>query len=235
MMAYPYFNKGLRKSLKVLLWKSDQVTFCQKGRPFLNCCLSKYLRWNIRSTVRNIICKRSQNISANWSKMQFINYKQMCFSIPRCLWMSTDAIFGTDLHLHTHARSLSLSLCLFALFHLLSVSYKNPSPRLFDIIEIQDFTVFGCSHFIGSTNTKLYQIPDSADSGRWSSTAPRFPRCEPRCCCRTWFGGFGDRRLRHFGAEIKKSDFPVIHHVLLHISSKALRIQMYVTDMLIWT
>jgi hypothetical protein len=49
-----------------------------------------------------------------------------------------------------------LSLRLFALFHLLSVSYKNPSPRLFDIIEIQDFTVFGSSHFIGSTNTKQY-------------------------------------------------------------------------------
>ncbi len=55
---------------------------------------------------------------------------------------------------HTLSLSLSLSLRLFALFPLLSVSYKSPLPWLFDIIEIQDFTVFGCSHFIGSTNTK---------------------------------------------------------------------------------
>ncbi len=34
---------------------------------------------------------------------------QMCFSIPRCLWVSTEAIFGVDLHVHTHARSLSVS------------------------------------------------------------------------------------------------------------------------------
>jgi hypothetical protein len=54
----------------------------------------------------------------------------------------------------THMLSHSLSLRLFALSPLLSVSYKNPFPQLFDIIEIQDFAVFGCSHFIGSTNTK---------------------------------------------------------------------------------
>jgi hypothetical protein len=87
---------------------------------------------NIRSTMRNIISDRSQNIFANWSKMPSINYNQMCFTIPRCLWMLTDAIFGADQHTHTHTLALSLSLRLFALFPHLSVSYKNPLPRLFD-------------------------------------------------------------------------------------------------------
>jgi hypothetical protein len=71
-------------------------------------------------------------IFANWSKMLSINYSQMCFSIPRCLCMLTDAIIGVDQRTHTHSLSLSLSLCLFALFPHLFVSDKNPLPRLFD-------------------------------------------------------------------------------------------------------
>ena len=45
--------------------------------------------------------------------------------------------------------SVSLPVCL------LSVRYKNPSSQMLIIIEIQDSVVFGCSHFIGSTNTKI--------------------------------------------------------------------------------
>ena len=51
---------------------------------------------------------------------------------------------------HTLSHSLSLRVSVFISFHI-----KTQLPQLFIIIEIQDSFVFGCSHFIGSTNTKL--------------------------------------------------------------------------------
>jgi len=78
------------------------------------------------------------------------NHKQMCF-YPRCLWMSTDATLGAGLHSHTHSFSLSVSpLPCLSLFPL-----KRCCDTLMIIIEIQDSIVFGCSHFIGSNNTKI--------------------------------------------------------------------------------
>ncbi len=102
--------------------------------------------------IRGNTFRRSfSNIRANWSKMPSnINYKQMCF-YPRCLWMSTDATLGAGLHSHSHALSLSLSLRVSVLF---TFHIKTHRPQIIIIIEIQDLIVFGCSHFIGSTNTK---------------------------------------------------------------------------------
>ncbi len=58
---------------------------------------------------------------------------------------------GVDLHSHTHPFSLSVSpLPCLSLFPL-----KRCCDTFTGIIEIQDSIVFGCSHFIGSTNTKL--------------------------------------------------------------------------------
>ncbi len=51
---------------------------------------------------------------------------------------------------HTLSLSLSLHVSVFILFHI-----KTHLPQMSIIIEIQDSIVFGCSHFIGSTNTKL--------------------------------------------------------------------------------
>ncbi len=53
---------------------------------------------------------------------------------------------------HTHTLSLFLSLHVFVLF---PFDIKTYLPQTIIIIEIQDSVVFGCSHFIGSTNTKL--------------------------------------------------------------------------------
>ncbi len=52
----------------------------------------------------------------------------------------------------THTLSLSLSLRVFVLF---PFDINTHLPQMLIIIEIQDSFVFGCSHFIGSTNTKL--------------------------------------------------------------------------------
>jgi hypothetical protein len=50
---------------------------------------------------------------------------------------------------HTLSQSLSLRVSVFFPFHI-----KTHLPQLSSFIEIQDSIVFGCSHFIGSTNTK---------------------------------------------------------------------------------
>jgi len=52
-------------------------------------------------------------------------------------------------------HSLSLSLLLFVLF---PFDIKTHLPQMLVIIEIQDSVVFGCSHFIGSTNTKQVNL-----------------------------------------------------------------------------
>ncbi len=85
--------------------------------------------------------------------MPTIIYHQMCFSLPRRLWMLIDAIIGFDQHSHTHALSLS-SLRYLALFPHLSVLLKSPLSVCLIINWNTDFTVLGCSHFKGSINTK---------------------------------------------------------------------------------
>ena len=65
---------------------------------------------------------------------------------------------GAELHSHAHF-SLSLSLRVFVLF---PFDIKTLSPFSSGIIEIQDFSVTGCSYSIGSTNTKVCQKSESA-------------------------------------------------------------------------
>jgi hypothetical protein len=68
--------------------------------------------WNKTSgsTVGNLICKRSQNIFANWSKMPSINYKQMCF-YPT-LFVDVDRRYLRCRPTLAHTCSLSFSLCI---------------------------------------------------------------------------------------------------------------------------
>jgi len=63
---------------------------------------------------------------------------------------------STSAHTHTHTRSLSLclSVCLLS-FLTFSFQIKTLFPDCLIIIGNTDFTVFGCSHFIGSINTKI--------------------------------------------------------------------------------
>ena len=80
--------------------------------------------------------------------------------ISKCV--STHGVCGCRPTLHsalaytrTHTLSLFLSLRLFVLF---PFDIKTHLTQIMIIIEIQDSVVFGCSHFIGSTNTKLVSL-----------------------------------------------------------------------------
>ena len=93
-----------------------------------------------RSQTSSLINQRSRPTYAN----------QMCF-YPR-LFVDVDRRFSAAPKLHSHSlSSLSVSPCVCPL----SVWYKNPIALFIMIIEIQDFSVTGCSYSIGSTNTKL--------------------------------------------------------------------------------
>jgi hypothetical protein len=63
----------------------------------------------------------------------------------------------------THTLSHSLSLRVFVFF---PFDIKTHLPQMLDIIEIQYSVVFGCSHFIGSTNTKVCYIINNRQSLR---------------------------------------------------------------------
>jgi hypothetical protein len=89
-------------------------------------------------------------------QMQAINNCQMCFFIPRCLWMVIDTIISFDQHSHTH--SLSLSLRYLAFFPHLSIPFISSLCDCMCINWNTDFTVLGCSHFIGSINTKKFLV-----------------------------------------------------------------------------
>jgi hypothetical protein len=94
-----------------------------------------------RSQTSSLINQRSRPTYAN----------QMCF-YPR-LFVDVDRRFSAA---PTYTRTLSpLSLSVSPCVCPLSVLYKNPIARFLGIIEIQDFSVTGCSYSIGSTNTKL--------------------------------------------------------------------------------
>ncbi len=78
-----------------------------------------------------------------------------CVSIPR-LFVDVDRRYLRRRPTLAHTRSLSfcLSGCLLSpLFFPFDINTLFPDCMI--IIEIQDFVVFGCSHFIGSTNTKI--------------------------------------------------------------------------------
>ncbi len=90
------------------------------------------------------------NIFANWSKMPYNIIISKCVSthgVCGCRPTLLSALAYT----RTPTLSLFLSLRLFVLF---PFDIKTYLPQMLVIIEIQDSVVFGCSHFIGSTNTK---------------------------------------------------------------------------------
>jgi hypothetical protein len=88
--------------------------------------------------------------------MPTIIYCQMCFSIPCCLWMLIDAIIGFNQHSHTHILSLCLSATLLS-FPIFPFHLKSLLCTCLIINWNTDFTVLGCSHFIGSINTKKHR------------------------------------------------------------------------------
>ncbi len=105
----------------------------------------------------NLICKCSQT-SSLIDQRCCLSIISKCVSIPR-LFVDVDGRYlrRWPTLTHTLALSLCLSGCLLSpLFFPFDI--KTLFPDCLIIIEIQDFTVFGCSHFIGSTNTKVLDL-----------------------------------------------------------------------------
>ncbi len=101
----------------------------------------------------NPICKCSQTSSLIDQRCR-LSIISKCVSIPR-LFVDVDRRYlrRRPTLAHTRALSLCLSSCLLSpLFFPFDI--KTLFPDCLIIIEIQDSVVFGCSHFIGSTNTK---------------------------------------------------------------------------------
>ncbi len=136
-------------------WTNKFLGYCQKGPPFLELSSIQISEPNIRPTKRNIISDRSQ-------KSLLIDQRCRLKIIAKCVslshnvcgcWPTLSAV-STSAHTHTHSLSLCLSVCLLS-FLTFSFQIKTLFPDCLIIIGNTDFTVFGCSHFIGSINTKV--------------------------------------------------------------------------------
>ena len=93
----------------------------------------------------------------SWTSVLIDQRCRLIIIISKCV--STQDCLDVDRRFSaapSYTRTLSpLSLSVSPCVCLLSVWYKNPIARSIIIIEIQDFSVTGCSYSIGSTNTKL--------------------------------------------------------------------------------
>ncbi len=124
-------------------------------RPsFWNCRLSKYLSQisgQLWETSFLIVPKISSLIDQRCRPS--IITKCVSLSHAVCGCRPTLSSAATNTHTHTCSLSLSLSVCLLS-FLTFPFHIKTLFPDFLIIIGNTDFTLFGCSHFIGSTNTK---------------------------------------------------------------------------------
>ncbi len=104
---------------------------CQKGCPFLNCCLFKYLSQisgQLWETSFLIIPKISSLIDQRCCQSIITKCVSLSHAVCGC-WLT---LSSASTNTHTHTLALFLSLWLLALLPHLFVSYKNPLLRLFD-------------------------------------------------------------------------------------------------------
>ncbi len=123
--------------------------------PFLELSSIQMSEPNNRPTMRNLIKVRSQTSSLINQRCR-LSFITKCVSLSHvvCGCWSTLSSVSINTHTHTHTLYLSLSLRYLALFPHLSVSHKSPLCVCLIINWNTDFTVLGCSHFIGSINMK---------------------------------------------------------------------------------
>jgi len=125
--------------------------------PFLNCRLFKYpcqISGRPWETSFLIIPKISSLIDQRCRPSIITKCVSLSHAVCGCWPTLSSASTNTHTHTHTLALSLSLSVCLLS-FLTFPFQIKTLFPDCLIIIGNTDFTVFGCSHFIGSTNMKL--------------------------------------------------------------------------------
>ncbi len=142
-LSYSYLQKRDRHSL------CQRHVFCYNGDDLL---ITFLLLSSVRKVALSWKCSQTSSLIDQRCHLSIIS---KCVSIPR-LFVDVDRRYlrCRPTLAHTHAPSLCLSgSLLFPPFFPFDI--KTLFPDCLGIIEIQDSVVFGCSHFIGSTNTKL--------------------------------------------------------------------------------
>ncbi len=108
---------------------------------------------NNRPTVRNLILAKSQT-SSLINQRCWLSFIAKCVSLSHAVCGCWSTLSSVSINTRTHTHSLSLSLRYLVLFPHLSVPFKSSLCDCLIINWNTDFTVLGCSHFIGSINTK---------------------------------------------------------------------------------
>ncbi len=143
---------GIRLRFNVVDWDICSRGLCRKGLPFLELSSNQISELKYQAQIVG-------TLSGDHSQTSVL-IDQRCrpmIIISKCV--STHVVCGCRptlssalAYTRTHTLSHSLSLRVFVFF---PFDIKTHLPQMFISIEIQDSIVFGCSHFIGSTNTKV--------------------------------------------------------------------------------
>ncbi len=120
--------------------------------PFLELSSIQMSEPNNRPTVRNLIKAKSQT-SLLINQRCLLSFIAKCVSLSHAVCGCWSTLSSVSINTRTHTLYLSLSLSYLALFPHLSVSHKSPLCICLIINWNTYFT--GCSHFIGSINTKI--------------------------------------------------------------------------------
>ncbi len=121
--------------------------------PYLELSSNQMSEKNNRPTVRNLILAKSQTSSLINQRCR-LSFFAKCVSLSHAVCGCWSTLSSAPINICTHTRTLSLSLRYLALFPPLSVPFKSPFCGCLIINWNTDFTVLGCSHFIGCINTK---------------------------------------------------------------------------------
>ncbi len=128
---------------------------------------------NNRPTVRNLILAKSQTSSLINQRCR-LSFIAKCISLSHAVCGCWSTLSSVSINTRTHTLYLSLSLRYLALFPPLSVLLKSPLCGCVIINWNTDFTVLGCSHFIGSINMKIgYSLQEEKNSS---------DMCRNMCC-----------------------------------------------------
>ncbi len=111
---------------------------------------------NKRTAVRNLILAKSQT-SSLINQRCWLSFDAKCVSLSHAVCGCWSMLSSVLINTRTHTLSLSLFLRYLALFPPLSILLKSSLCDCLIINWNTDFTVLGCSHFIGSTNMKSYK------------------------------------------------------------------------------
>jgi hypothetical protein len=135
--------------------------------PFLELSSIQMSEPDNRPIMRNLILEKSQTSSLINQRCR-LSFIDKCVSLSHAICGCWLALSSVSINTRTHTHSISLSLLYLDLFPRLSILLKSSLCDCLIINWNTDFTVLGCSHFLGSINMKL--IPLSKLNFNYNST-----------------------------------------------------------------